>query len=162
MSCYFWRRHMKTSMLPKSAHPTWCCPSNFHCLALQDPLCLRNLPSPGCHCCCCAQELCASFAPSLPQALVSQGWRALSHTLGSLFCASLNSLARPETTSQPLLTSTPEGPGQSNRTRLYGTLPQEAVCTENLTPWLKLLPCRDVAGLAALFQRNVLFLAGGV
>eukprot|EP00899_Mesostigma_viride_P012049 jgi/Mesvir1/20845/Mv07936-RA.3 len=37
----------------------------------------------------------------------------------------------------------------SGRTR-YGVLPQEAVCTENLTPWLKLLPCRDRAGLAAL------------
>lgn len=23
----------------------------------------------------------------------------------------------------------------------YGTLPREIVCTENLTPWKKLLPC---------------------
>jgi hypothetical protein len=32
-----------------------------------------------------------------------------------------------------------------NRLR-YGTLPRENVCTENLTPWLKLLPCRSQAG----------------
>jgi len=32
----------------------------------------------------------------------------------------------------------------------YGTLPREAVCTENLTPWLKLLQCRDKAGIASL------------
>ena len=24
----------------------------------------------------------------------------------------------------------------------YGSLPREAVCTENLTPWIKLLPCQ--------------------
>ncbi|KAL3517813.1 hypothetical protein ACH5RR_020402 [Cinchona calisaya] len=34
----------------------------------------------------------------------------------------------------------------------YGTLPREAVCTESLTPWLKLLPCRDKAGLSALMD----------
>jgi hypothetical protein len=36
----------------------------------------------------------------------------------------------------------------------YGALPREAVCTENLTPWLKLLPCRDRAGLATLLERR--------
>ncbi len=35
---------------------------------------------------------------------------------------------------------------------LHGSLPREAVCTENLTPWLRLLPCRDVAGLGALLH----------
>ena len=33
---------------------------------------------------------------------------------------------------------------------LLAWLPKEPVCTENLTPWLKLLPCRDEAGLAQL------------
>lgn len=41
----------------------------------------------------------------------------------------------------------------SGHTR-YGALPREAVCTENLTPWLKLLPCRDKAGLASLLERR--------
>nr|POF01921.1 gpi transamidase component pig-t [Quercus suber] len=39
----------------------------------------------------------------------------------------------------------------------YGTLPREAVCTENLTPWLKLLPCRDKAGLSALLDRPSIY-----
>jgi hypothetical protein len=33
-------------------------------------------------------------------------------------------------------------PGASREHVLYASLPQEASCTENLTPWLKLLPCR--------------------
>lgn len=33
-------------------------------------------------------------------------------------------------------------PGASGDRVLYAALPQEASCTENLTPWLKLLPCR--------------------
>lgn len=39
----------------------------------------------------------------------------------------------------------------------YGALPREAICTENLTPWLKLLPCRDKAGLATLLDRPVIY-----
>ena len=31
-------------------------------------------------------------------------------------------------------------------------LPRETICTENLTPWLKLLPCRSHSGLAALLN----------
>ena len=42
---------------------------------------------------------------------------------------------------------------------LYGALPREAVCTENLTPWLKLLPCRDVDGLGALLNRPQVYSA---
>lgn len=34
----------------------------------------------------------------------------------------------------------------------YGTLPQEIVCTENLTPWKKLLPCDSKRGLATLLN----------
>ena len=41
----------------------------------------------------------------------------------------------------------------------YGALPREAVCTENLTPWLKLLPCRGAAGLASLMDRPSLYSA---
>ncbi|PPR98637.1 hypothetical protein GOBAR_AA22030 [Gossypium barbadense] len=54
--------------------------------------------------------------------------------------------------------STPEWsfPPASGNVR-YGTLPCEAVCTENLTPWLKLLPCRDKAGIALLLDRPSLY-----
>jgi len=48
----------------------------------------------------------------------------------------------------------------SKQSLRYGVLPQEAVCTENLTPWLKLLPCGDKEGLATLLRsRQRLFSA---
>jgi hypothetical protein len=34
----------------------------------------------------------------------------------------------------------------------YAAMPSEAVCTENLTPWMKLLPCRDQSGLGKLLN----------
>jgi phosphatidylinositol glycan class T len=46
---------------------------------------------------------------------------------------------------------------QASGSLRYGMLPREAVCTENLTPWLKLLPCRDNAGLSALMDRPSIY-----
>lgn len=40
---------------------------------------------------------------------------------------------------------------------LYGVLPREVVCTENLTPFLKLLPCKGKAGIATLLDGHKLF-----
>ena len=37
-----------------------------------------------------------------------------------------------------------------NKRMKYATLPSEVVCTENLTPWIKLLPCGKYKGLAQL------------
>lgn len=48
----------------------------------------------------------------------------------------------------------------SFNTLRYGTLPHEAVCTENLTPWIKLLPCRShvpIAHIFVLFLSNISF-----
>eukprot|EP00834_Sanchytrium_tribonematis_P000318 NODE_6_length_70510_cov_1.054395.p23 type:complete len:374 gc:universal NODE_6_length_70510_cov_1.054395:65720-64599(-) len=39
----------------------------------------------------------------------------------------------------------------------HGRLPQEAVCTENLTPFIKLLPCSKRMGLAELLNPLALF-----
>jgi hypothetical protein len=50
----------------------------------------------------------------------------------------------------------------SRRQRLHAMLPHEPLCTENLTPWLRLLPCRDQAGLASLLRhRPTVFGSGG-
>lgn len=68
-------------------------------------------------------------------------WRNLTHALSGLFCASINFLEDPAMVG-----------GTSGAVR-QGALPREAVCTENLTPWLKLLPCRDRAGLSTLLER---------
>ena len=40
---------------------------------------------------------------------------------------------------------------------LHGTLPREVVCTENLTPFLKLLPCKGKAGIGSLLDGHKLF-----
>lgn len=44
-----------------------------------------------------------------------------------------------------------------NMQLLHGTLPHEVVCTENLTPFLKLLPCKGKAGLSSLLDGHKLF-----
>lgn len=40
---------------------------------------------------------------------------------------------------------------------LHGVLPREVVCTENLTPFLKLLPCKGKAGISSLLDGHKLF-----
>lgn len=45
----------------------------------------------------------------------------------------------------------------SNLHLLHGTLPREVVCTENLTPFLKLLPCKGKAGIASLLDGHKVF-----
>ena len=73
-------------------------------------------------------------------------WRRLAHGLGGLLCASLGSMAQPGEWFTPSV-SLGVAPGQHV---LFATLAKEPVCTENLAPWLSLLPCHDAAGLAAL------------
>ena len=64
-------------------------------------------------------------------------------------------------TSRPQLTFHPEGnPKEDSSSSLYllhGMLPREVVCTENLTPFLKLLPCKGNAGIASLLDGHKLF-----
>jgi phosphatidylinositol glycan class T len=40
---------------------------------------------------------------------------------------------------------------------LHGVLPGEVVCTENLTPFLKLLPCKGKAGISSLLDGHKVF-----
>ena len=63
-------------------------------------------------------------------------------------------------TTSPVLTFTPEGllPNWTRPHQLrHGSLPSEHVCTENLTPFLKLLPCKSQSGLASLLNPHRLF-----
>ena len=53
-----------------------------------------------------------------------------------------------------------KGSSEKDREKLYllaGNLPGEVVCTENLTPFLKLLPCKSNAGIASLLDGHKLF-----
>lgn len=59
------------------------------------------------------------------------------------------------------MTFEPEGSHPShtlnNLHLLHGNLPHEVVCTENLTPFVKLLPCKGKAGISSLFDGHKLF-----
>lgn len=98
-------------------------------------------------------------------------WKGLTNTLSGLFCASLNFIDDTITT-EPKLSFRNEGlynthsvpPTSHNnnnstipRRLRYGSLPHENVCTENLTPWIKLLPCKSKAGIASLLKSHKLF-----
>ena len=87
-------------------------------------------------------------------------WTTLTNALSGLFCASLNFLDSTRTI-RPVLSFSPEGdhsPAQRGRLHLlHGALPREPVCTENLTPFLKLLPCKGRAGVASLLDGHRLF-----
>ncbi|KAF9905345.1 hypothetical protein EC991_001710 [Linnemannia zychae] len=104
-------------------------------------------------------------------------WKGLTNTLSGLFCASLNFIDNTITTEPKLsfrnegLYNTHSAPtvesfsrnsnsnGNSTLPRKlrYGSLPHENVCTENLTPWIKLLPCKSKAGIASLLKSHKLF-----
>ena len=64
-------------------------------------------------------------------------------------------------TTRPVLTFEPAGDHcETTNERLHllhGSLPREVVCTENLTPFLKLLPCKGKAGIASLLDGHKLF-----
>jgi GPI-anchor transamidase subunit T len=96
---------------------------------------------------------------SLPS--VEERWKGLRNALSGLFCASIGSLNELRTTS-PNYSFRPKGQlpiVASNTTYIlrHASLPYEHVCTENLTPFLKLLPCKSAAGIATLLNPHRLF-----
>lgn len=87
-------------------------------------------------------------------------WLILTNALSGLFCASLNFIDSTKTT-RPVMTFQPSGKHYfrtlENLNLLHGALPGEVVCTENLTPFLKLLPCKAKAGISSLLDGHKLF-----
>lgn len=90
---------------------------------------------------------------------IDERWRGLRNALAGLFCASLGAPDELRTTS-PARAFAPEGAlpgwGAPHRVR-HASLPSEHVCTENLTPFLKLLPCKSLSGIARLLDPHRLF-----
>ncbi|XP_044065782.1 GPI transamidase component PIG-T [Siniperca chuatsi] len=108
------------------------------------------LPSPP------GAELWVWFQDSVTD--VDGTWKELTNVLSGIFCASLNFIDSTNTV-QPSASFKPLGIGNvtDHRFLRYATLPREIVCTENLTPWKKLLPCGSKAGLAVLLKSEKLF-----
>jgi phosphatidylinositol glycan class T len=73
---------------------------------------------------------------------VDSHWKSLTNTLSGLFCASLNFIDETITTEPRLSFRSIAEVNTTNQQLRYGSLPHENVCTENLTPWVKLLPCK--------------------
>ncbi|KAF5374923.1 hypothetical protein D9758_000016 [Tetrapyrgos nigripes] len=104
-------------------------------------------------------ELYAWLADGAP-ASIDERWQGLRNALAGLFCASLGSLDEQRTTS-PHLSFPPEGllpdwDGLPHQIR-HASHASEHVCTENLTPFLKLLPCKSLSGLASLLNPHRMF-----
>lgn len=87
---------------------------------------------------------------------IDKKWKGLTNALGGLFCSSLNKLDDKMTVS-PTETFTPQNPSSEGQPFFHALLPLERPCTENLTPFLSLLPCRGAAGLAELLNPHRLF-----
>ncbi|CAD7967443.1 unnamed protein product [Amoebophrya sp. A120] len=103
--------------------------------------------------------LCASFE-AMDTGHTGYEWiqpvEILQHTTGGVNLPK-KSLRKHETARAATGTAAPPPPEEIDlptrraappRRRFYMTLPYEPVCTENLTPWLRLLPCRKEAGIA--------------
>ena len=102
-------------------------------------------------------ELYAWFSPDVVD--VDSHWKKLSATLSGLFCASLNFIDNFNTVT-PQMALWPMGAVKSSQNVTsqlrYASLPREIVCTENLTPWKKLLPCESSRGFSALLNSRMI------
>lgn len=97
-------------------------------------------------------------APDVEAARAS--WFKLTELLSGVFCASLNFVDDAVTTFPQHKTAL-EAPfvvsPENNLYLLRAALPDEPICTENLTPFLKLLPTRGKAGIASLLDGHKLY-----
>ncbi|KAL5109252.1 hypothetical protein TcWFU_007797 [Taenia crassiceps] len=105
-------------------------------------------------------EIWTWFSPS-----TLESWTYFLEALSGQFCASLSQLGLPRNYMSPLMSYRPSGLTHeiafSNVSRIfrYAQLPHEEVCTENLTPWSKLLPCKKLGGLASMLKPKSVFKA---
>ncbi|EUB59802.1 GPI transamidase component PIG-T [Echinococcus granulosus] len=96
---------------------------------------------------------------------VDKSWAYFLEALSGQFCASLSQLGLPHSYISPLMSYRPSGLTQqltfNNASEIfrYAQLPHEEVCTENLTPWSKLLPCKKLGGLASMLKPKSIFKA---
>lgn len=82
---------------------------------------------------------------------VDSNWLFSTRTISGLFGLSINLQDNPNTANPKY--SIRSGQNETKNLR-YASIPNEIVCTENLTPWIKLLPCAKSKGLATLFKNS--------
>lgn len=104
-------------------------------------------------------ELYVWFKNHLSEAEIKQQWIELSEALSGLLCASFSFVEETNTISPQYSfrpTSSWNVPLNSSFVR-YTALPREVVCTENLTPWKKLLPCDSQDGFMSLLNAQHIY-----
>ena len=100
----------------------------------------------------------------MSQSAIEHNWQQIIHVLSGLICSSISSLDRSHTISPQFsfrpnsaIRSTDRDKYHSKLLR-YGRLPRETICTENLIPWKKLLPCYGLLrGLVSLLNSNEIY-----
>lgn len=81
-----------------------------------------------------------------------RSWKRLVNSLAGKFCSSFASADEKSVVTSRLLFSHTTSLPNSTDNVFYSNLPEETLCTENLTPWKKLLPCYSKSGLASLLN----------
>ncbi|KAK6454967.1 GPI transamidase component PIG-T [Scheffersomyces xylosifermentans] len=89
-------------------------------------------------------------------------WFKLTKTLSGFFCASLNFIDDSITTFPKHAASSQNHTNYSSQPKnklffIRAALPSEPICTENLTPFLKLLPTRGKSGVSSLLDGHKVF-----
>lgn len=87
---------------------------------------------------------------------VDATWNRLVNSLSGIICASLNLLTSDKIV-HPSAAFSQTCHIHDGEHYIVGMLPRESVCTENLTPFLKLLPCGSRAGLSVFLNPTKIF-----
>jgi len=106
-------------------------------------------------------SLAASFDSNAEEDLEKK-WKSLKSEVGGLYCTSLSMIGDTHTVREDEkkkyhFANVVPSSNEKNERRFYGVLPKEALCTENLTPWLNMLPCRDSSGIASTIDPLKIF-----
>lgn len=92
-------------------------------------------------------------------------WKTLANSLSGSFCASINFIDVSKT-NYPVLSFNPQDREEqgiplfnptNNLYLMHASLANEPICTENLTPLLKLLPSKGKSGISSLLDGHKLF-----
>jgi GPI-anchor transamidase subunit T len=98
-------------------------------------------------------EMWIIFKEGLPEETMKEYWLQSSRTISGLFGLSIDLASSPNTV-KPVDRVQTSLEANSTGRLFYASMPNEIVCTENLTPWIKLLPCDRQRGIATLFTNS--------